>query len=99
MKRLSQRLREAGAPFVTFTPLADPELPQALGFPPVRASDVAVPSTGWNAVSLTQWKSRRLRLLNTHPEVIAWPNLAPPGEHVGRGIMLWYLPPGSIQGR
>jgi hypothetical protein len=99
MKRLSQRLREVGAPFVTFTPLADPDLPQVLGFPPVRASDVPIPSTGWNAVSLTQWKSRRLRLLNTHPEVVAWPNLAPPGERVGRGIMLWYFPPGSIPGR
>jgi Dolichyl-phosphate-mannose-protein mannosyltransferase len=99
MKRLSKRLRDAGAPFVTFTPLADPGLPQVLGLPPVRASDVPIPSPGWNAVSLTQWKSRRLRLLNTHPEVTPWPDLAPPGERVGRGIMLWYFPPGSIRGR
>jgi len=99
MKRLAKRLREAGAPFVTFTPLADPGLPQALGFPPIRASDVPIPSPGWNAVSLTQWKSRRLRLLNTHPEVIPWPDLYPPGERIGRGIMLWYFPPGSIPGR
>jgi hypothetical protein len=99
MKRLSKRLREAGAKFVTFTPLADLGLPQVLGFPPVRASDVPVPSPGWNAVSLTQWKSRRLRLLNTHPEVTPWPDLAPPGERIGRGIMLWYFPPGSIGGR
>jgi hypothetical protein len=94
MKRLSRRLREAGARFVTFTPLSDPGLPQVLGFPPVRASDVPVASPGWNAVSITQWKSRRLRLLNTHPEVIPWPDLAPPGERIGRGIMLWYFPPG-----
>jgi hypothetical protein len=99
MKRLSKRLREAGAPFVTFTPLSDAGLPRVLGFPPIRASDVPIPSPGWNAVSLTQWKSRRLRLLNTHPEVIPWPDLAPPGERVGRGIMLWYFPPGSIGGR
>jgi 4-amino-4-deoxy-L-arabinose transferase-like glycosyltransferase len=99
MKRLSQRLREAGAKFVTFTPLSDPGLPQVLGFPPVRASDVPMPTPGWNAVSLTQWKSRRLRLLNTHPEVTPWPDLAPPGERIGRGIMLWYFPPGTISGR
>lgn len=95
MKRLSKRLQEAGPPFVTFTPLADPGLTQVLGFPPVRTSDVPVPSPGWNAVSLTQLKSRRLRLLNTHPEIIPWPDLTPPGERVGRGIMLWYFPPGS----
>ncbi len=99
MKRLAKRLREAGAPFVTFTPLADPGLPRVLGFPPIRGSDVPIPSPGWNAVSLTQWKSRRLRLLNTHPEVIPWPDLVPPGERVGRGIMLWYFSPGSIPGR
>ena len=99
MKRLAKRLRDVGAPSVTFTPLSDADLPHALGFPPVRPSSVPIPSPGWNAVSLTQWKSRRLRLLNTHPEVIPWPDLAPPGERIGRGIMLWYFPPGSVPGR
>jgi hypothetical protein len=99
MKRLSKRLREEGARYLTFTPFADTELLQVLGFPPVRLSDVPIPSPGWNAVSLTEWKSRRLNLLNTHPEVTPWPDLAPPGERVGRGIMLWYFPPGNIPGR
>src|SRR6202044_3917194 len=48
MKRLSQRLREAGAPFVTFTPMSDPGLPEVLGFPPIRVSDIPNPSPGWN---------------------------------------------------
>ena len=99
MKRLARRLREAGAPYVTFTPIADQGLAQELGFPPVRASDVPSPSPGWNAVSITQWKARRLRLLDTHPEVTPWPDLAGPGERIGRGILLWYYPPGSIPGQ
>jgi hypothetical protein len=33
MKRLSRRLREAGAPFVTFTPLADPGIAASAGLP------------------------------------------------------------------
>ncbi len=99
MKRLAKRLREEGAKYLTFTPFTDTGLLQALGFPPVRLSDVPIPSPGWNAVSLTVWKSRRLNLLNTHPEVTPWPDLAPPGERVGRGIMLWYFRPGSIPGR
>lgn len=102
IKRLAKRLQEAGARSVTFmpfTPRVDPVLNQVLGLPPVRPSDVPVPSPGWNAVSITQWKSRRLQLLNTHPEVTPWPDLAPPGERIGRGIMLWYFPPGTISGR
>lgn len=99
MKRLARRLREAGAAYVTFTPFADQGLAQELGFPPVRASDVPSPSPGWNAISLTQWKARRLRLLDTHPEVTAWPDLAGPGERIGRGIVLWYYPPASIPER
>ena len=63
MKRLAKRLREEGAKYLTFTPFTDPGLLQALGFPPVRLSDVPIPSPGWNAVSLTVWKSRRLRLI------------------------------------
>jgi hypothetical protein len=36
---------------------------------------------------------RRLRLLDTHPEVVLWPDRVPPGERVGKGVMLWYFPP------
>jgi 4-amino-4-deoxy-L-arabinose transferase-like glycosyltransferase len=99
MKRLAKRLKKEGAAYVTFTPFSDGGLLQVLGFPPVQLSDVPIPSPGWNAVSLTVWKSRRLNLLNTHPEITPWPDLAPPGDRVGEGIRLWYFPPGSIPGR
>jgi len=91
MKRLGARLRQVGAPYVTFTPFVYADLTREHGFPPVRLSDVPVPSPGWNAVSLTQWKERRLRLLETHPEVVPWPERVSPGKRVGKGIMLWYF--------
>ena len=93
MNRLGARLRQVGAPFVTFTPFVYADLVREHGFPPVRLSDVPIPSPGWNAVSLTEWKERRLRLFETHPEVTPWPELVPPGERVGKGIMLWYFTP------
>ncbi len=99
MKRLGRRLQQVGAPYVTFTPFVLADLTREHGYPPVRVSEFGIPSPGWNAVSLTQWKARRLRLFDTHPEVTPWPELVKPGERIGRGMMLWYFPPGSIRGR
>lgn len=93
MKRLSARLRQAGATQVTFDPTILADFEGELGFPRVAPSNSAAPSPGWNAVSLSMWKVRRLGLFETHPEITVWPDRVPPGERVGKGVMLWYFPP------
>jgi hypothetical protein len=98
MKRLSARLRQAGAPEVTFDPLILADFEHGLGFPRILPGNPLEPAAGWNAVSLTFWKVRRLGLLDTHPEITAlWPDRVPPGERVGKGTMLWYFPPRPIR--
>jgi hypothetical protein len=92
MKRLSARLREAGAAQVTFSPTILADFEGQMGFPRVTPSSPVAPSPGWNAVSLSYWKVRRLGLLDTHREAVLWPDRVPPGERVGKGVMLWYFP-------
>jgi hypothetical protein len=94
MKRLAARLRQVGATQVTFDPIIVADF-DAMGFPRMVSSSPLAPSPGWNAVSLSLWKVRRLRLLDTHPEVVLWPDRVPPGERVGKGVMLWYFPPST----
>jgi 4-amino-4-deoxy-L-arabinose transferase-like glycosyltransferase len=93
MKRLSARLRQAGAAQVTFDPTILADFEGELGFPRVLPANPLRPSPGWNAVSLSWWKTRRFGLLDTHPEAVLWPDRVPPGERVGKGVMLWYFPP------
>lgn len=93
MKRLAGRLREVGATQVAFSPTIIADFEGEMGFPRMTQSSPVVPSPGWNAVSLSLWKVRRLGLLETHPEAVLWPDRVPPGERVGKGVMLWYFPP------
>jgi hypothetical protein len=95
MKRLSARLREVGATQLAFSPTILADFEDELGFPRVTQSSPVAPSPGWNAVSLSLWKVRRLGLMETHPEVALWPDRVPPGERVGKGVMLWYFPPST----
>ena len=89
MKRLSARLREVGATQVAFNPTVVGDYGNEHGFPRVIPSSPVSPSAGWNAVSISLWKVRRLGLLETHPEVTLWPDRAPAGERIGKGILLW----------
>jgi len=93
MKRLSARLREVGAKEVAFSPIVLADFEGDMGFPRMTESNPVAPAPGWNAVSLSYWKVRRLGLLETHPEVTLWPDRVAPGERVGKGVMLWYFPP------
>jgi len=93
MKRLSARLREAGARQLTFDPIVLADFEGQMGFPRIVPGNPLAPSPGWNAVSLSYWKVRRLGLLETHPEAILWPDRVTPGERVGKGVLLWYFPP------
>jgi hypothetical protein len=71
-----------------------PEFQKDYGLPPVvERMDVTSPNPGWNAVSLTFLKARRLGLFEKYPNVVLWPNRVPPQERVGKGILLWYFPP------
>ena len=100
MKRLSARLRQVGATQVTFDPIVLADFEGELGFPKMAPStSAAMPAPGWNAVSISLWKVRRLGLLDSHPEITPWPDRVPPGERVGKGVMLWYFPPRAGQQR
>ncbi len=93
MKRLAARLHAVGATQVAFSPTVLADFEGELGFPRLTESNPVAPSPGWNAVSLSYWKVRRMGLMETHPEVVLWPGRVPPGERVGKGVMLWYFPP------
>jgi len=93
MKRLSARLHAVGAKQVAFSPTVLADFEGEMGFPRVTESNPVAPSAGWNAVSMSYWKVRRLGLMDTHPEVVLWPDRVPPGERVGKGVRLWYFPP------
>ena len=34
-------------------------------------------------------------MMETHPEVVLWPDRVPPGERVGKGVVLWYFRPST----
>ena len=84
MKRLGERLQRAGASEVTFNPF-NKTYPSLAGhaFPRMLPGDVAHPSSGWNAVSVSTWK-----IFGTP----VWPYGVQPQERIGRSILLWYFP-------
>ena len=92
MKRLATRLHQAGASELTFNPFIIADLEHQHGFPPIREMDVANPSPGWNAVSLTYLKLARLGLWYSYLQVQPWPEHIAPTERVGKGVLLWYFP-------
>jgi hypothetical protein len=92
MKRLAARLHAVGAPELTFNQFFIADLEHEHGFPPIREMDLANPSPGWNAVSLTYLKVGRLGLWNSYPRLRLWPEYIQPTERVGKGVLLWYFP-------
>ncbi|MBZ5621557.1 MAG: glycosyltransferase family 39 protein [Acidobacteriia bacterium] len=100
VKRLVSRLRQAGASEVAFSPFLQGDLGEQLGLPRMLPVDALAPSPGWNAVSLSLWKQRRLGLYDEYPQVKLWPDrIETEPERVGKGILLWYFPPTGIPGR
>jgi len=102
MKRLAARLREVGAPEVYFLPMdmvgaERGDFEKGLGFPHVVDQiNALAPSPGWNAVSLTCLKQRRLGMRDRMPDLQPWPDpILDSGEPVGKSIRLWYFPPAS----
>jgi hypothetical protein len=94
IKRLATRLHEAGARQLTWVPLQVTDFEKEFGFPPIDTRmDVVNPSPGWNAVSMTVLKQRRLGLWDSYPGVTVWPDRIKPTEKVGKSIWLWYFPP------
>jgi hypothetical protein len=93
VKRLARRLQQAGAKEVTFANQMLADYPRH-GMPRmVERMEVTQPNAGWNAVSLTFLKTRRLGLFGQYPDMVLWPDRIPPQERVGKGILLWYFPP------
>jgi hypothetical protein len=92
IKRLSLRLRQAGAPYVTFAPLYWTET--KLELPPLQQTDAYTPYVGWNAVSCSRWKLLNLNVPRNSPTP-PWPDRVRRQERVGKGILLWYFPPSS----
>jgi len=98
LKRLARRLKEVGAPSVAFISFAPADL-AAMGFPPFQPTSPVNPLEGWNAVSLSVLKNRRMGLDNMRPDIVPWPERTQPGERIGKGIWLWYFPPSNAPPR
>jgi hypothetical protein len=98
-KRLAARLRELGAPSVSFQPFSIGDLERRHGFPPVTALNPFAPNYGWNAVGVTMWKERRFGLGDSSlGSNRLWPDEFEPTEKVGKSIYLWYFPPPGSNG-
>ena len=95
MKRLARRLRELDAREVAFTPVIVADLEARHGFPPVEPTDPFEPSPGWNAVSITMLEVFRLGLGRDGAGLTLWPERTEPVERVGKGVLLYYFPPGG----
>ena len=93
VKRLKKRLAEVGAKSIAFTPLAYLDPRNEPDLPPLTPNDPRLPTVGWNAVSLTQWKEERFGLGGQQPQLTLWPDTVAPQEVVGKSIFLWYFPP------
>jgi hypothetical protein len=91
MTRLATRLREIGAPRVTFRPLVFDDYEGGRGLPPLDFGSSLVPSPGWNAVGITEWKVLRMGL---PAPAVPWPDRPEfkPAERVGKSILLYYFP-------
>ena len=92
VKRLSERLREVGAPAVNYAVFASGSLEKEHGFPPSYPIQPDQPGPGWNAVGVSNWKLLRLGAggnLNIH----IWPDRVRPLERVGKSILLYYFQP------
>ncbi|MBZ5586330.1 MAG: glycosyl transferase, partial [Acidobacteriia bacterium] len=90
-KRLGQRLRELGAPYVRFAGFVNARFDD-LGFPPVYAVRADAPTPGWNAISVSNLKLIRLGLYAQQREMQLWPEQMQPEERVGKTIYLYYVP-------
>lgn len=91
MKRLAARLHEVGANRVYFLPMNLGNLETEYGFPPVIDQiDPFNPMPGWNAVSLTVLKQRRLGLRDRYPDAAPWPDRAEGGQLIGKSTRLYY---------
>ena len=96
VKRLSQRLREIGAPEVYLALFANGSFEGQHGFPPSYQSLPDRPGPGWNAIGVSRWKLLRLGA-GSNLNIRIWPDRARPVERVGKSILLYYFQP--VQGR
>lgn len=93
MKRLATALREVGATQVYFIPMSLGDLQSEYGFPPVIDEiDPFHPMPGWNAVSLTALKQRRLGLRDRYPGMQPWPDRSEGGKLIGKSTRLYFNP-------
>jgi len=95
MKRLALRLKELDVKELAFDPFNGAyveDLQNAYEFPPIKPLDPKGPSHGWNAASLTMLKLWRLGYFKSDPARVLWTDRIPPTEHVGKGVLLWYVP-------
>lgn len=93
LKRLARRLRELQVPSVAILTgfIADFD---AEGVPLWRGKiDLFHPRAGWTAVSISSLKITRLGLPAVYAQYRVWPEVLPPTERIGKGILLWYIPP------
>ena len=95
VKRLGRRLRAVGATQVAFTPCLPADF-GTLGLPPLAPSDFLHPSPGWNAMRLTVLELMIANKRSKDPGRHFWAEDLKPEEKIGKSILLWYFPPGTV---
>lgn len=90
VKRAGRRLQELGAQWVAYRPFIPAYEQEVHGFPPVVEFDPVNGTPGWSLVSLTNWKVMRF---NQPPNTLLLMDRLKPRERVGRGMLLYYIPP------
>jgi 4-amino-4-deoxy-L-arabinose transferase-like glycosyltransferase len=93
MKRLGAQLAKLRAQQVAFTPFFGVDPSKYAGFPQVTRGNPLQPDYGWNALSITFWKSYKMGLIGAQPPLDPWPDRMKPVQRVGRGMFLYYVAP------
>ena len=92
IQRASERLRQLGAKEVIFPQFIIADLEKEHGFPHLNPNiDLVHQPSGYFLAGATFWKAFRFGVPSDQS---IWPDRVTPTERIGRGMFLWYLPPG-----
>jgi hypothetical protein len=100
-KRLAARLRQLGATQVNYGYVDSPDnafLETYPGLPQIKNIHPLHPAEGWTAVCPTMDHATQYGLEYRYPNIRPWYTYLPVKERVGT-IDLFYLPPGSLDGK
>jgi len=90
-RRLGEALQARGAREVAMFTMQPGYLERFHGIRVIQPTDPTKPLPGYNAVSLTLWKSARFGLYSEYPDVKLWPDRFSADEKIGAGLWLYHF--------